>query len=73
MMRILSDKEKIVLKANDFSVGKNNFLRKSNFFPERKVQKVRKNREKKFGIILQIYKPGEFSLGQSLNGKKFFS
>ena len=72
---ILSDKERIVLQANDFSVGKNNFLRKSNFFKSQKVKKdrVKKNKEKKFGIILQIYKTGEFSLGQSLKGKKFFS
>lgn len=72
-MRILSDKEKIVLKANDFSVGKNNLLRKINLFKKAKRNKIKKTKEKKFGIILQIYKPGEFNLGQSLNGKKFFS
>lgn len=72
---ILSDKERIILKANDFSVGKNNLLRKSDLFKTKKVKKVRvkKVKEKKFGIILQIYKPGEFNLGQSLKGKKFFN
>jgi hypothetical protein len=71
---ILSDKERIVLQANNFSVGKNNLLHKSNLFKSKKVKKTRaKSGEKKFGIILQIYKPGEFNLGQSLKGKKFFS
>ena len=70
---ILSDKERIILKANDFSVGKNNLLRKSSLFKTKKVRKVRKSKEKKFGIILQVYKAGEFNLGQSLSGKKFFS
>jgi len=73
---ILSDKERIILKANDFSVGKSNLLNKTNFFKKKvkKVEKVRtkKNTEKKFGIILQIYKPGEFNLA-NLKGKKFFS
>jgi len=69
---ILSDKERIVLKANDFSVGKNNLLRKSSLFRVKKVRKTRKSKEKKFGIILQIYKTGEFNLGQNLKGKKFF-
>jgi hypothetical protein len=72
---ILSDKEKIILKANDFSVGKNNLLHKTNLFKSKKVKKIRvkKSKEKKFGIILQIYKPGEFNIGQSLKGKKFFN
>jgi len=70
----MNNRERIILKANDFSVGKNNLLYKTNIFKSKKTQNgVRKNKEKKFGIVLQIYKPGEFNLGQSLKGKKFFS
>ena len=68
---MLSDKEKIVLMANDFSTGKNNFLHRINLF-KKKNRKVRRKKEQKMGIILSIYKPGEFSLGQNLKGKMIF-
>lgn len=64
-----------ILKVNDFSVGDDKLLSKTNFFQIKKAKKtrVKKIKEKKFGIILQIYKTGEFNLGQNLKGKKFFS
>lgn len=66
----MSEKEKIVLMANDFSTGKNNFLHRIDLL-KKKNKKMRHRKEEKMGIILSIYKPGEFNLG-SLKGKMIF-
>lgn len=62
-------KNRKVLKANDFSIGKDQFLSSSLLF---KMESKKIKKEKPFGIILQVYKPGEFNLGNT-RGKKLFS